>query len=236
MRLIEIHEELRDRLGTLTFGPPVTHVYNPLVYAWGPYRRYLERYGRGPKEVVFLGMNPGPWGMAQTGVPFGEVDAVREWLGIDGPVDTPSREHAKRPVLGFACPRHEVSGRRLWGWARARFATPERFFRRFFVANYCPLLFLEATGRNRTPDRLPPRERDPLLRLCDRALVQTVAALAPRLVVGVGRWAETRARRALAGTAIQVGRVTHPSPANPRANRGWEPLVEEELAALGVEL
>ena len=35
------------------------------------------------KRVVFLGMNPGPFGMAQVGVPFGEVAAVRDWLRID---------------------------------------------------------------------------------------------------------------------------------------------------------
>lgn len=231
-----IADQLAAALASLRFGPPVSCVYNPLAYARRPYLLYGERYGRGPKEAVFLGMNPGPFGMAQTGVPFGEVEAVRGWLGIEAPVERPAREHPKRPVEGFACRRSEVSGRRLWGWARSRFGTPEAFFRRFFVANYCPLLFLEASGRNRTPDKLPAAESGPLFEACDRALRATVELLGPRLVVGVGAFAEARARAALAGAGVAVGRITHPSPANPAANRGWESLVERELEALGIAI
>ncbi len=223
-------------LASLEFGPPVTHVYNPLEYAREPYDAYWRRYGKSPKEVVLLGMNPGPFGMAQTGVPFGEVEAVRDWLGLDGRVGKPGREHPKRLVLGFACPRSEVSGRRVWGWARERFGSPERFFRRFFVANYCPLLFLEESGRNRTPDRLPVADREALFEACDRALCRTVEVLRPRIVVGIGRFAEDRARSALEGSGVQIGRITHPSPANPAANRGWRPLVEEELGSLGIAI
>jgi len=231
-----ITDELVAALEPLRFGPPVTHVYNPLVYARRPYDLYWERCGAAPKEVVLLGMNPGPFGMAQTGVPFGEVGLVREWLGIEAAVGKPEVENPKRPVEGFACRRSEVSGRRLWGWARERFGSAEAFFGRFFVANYCPLLFLEEGGRNRTPDKLPAAEATPLYAACDRALRATVAHLRPRLVVGVGKFAEDRARQALAGLDVAVGRITHPSPANPKANRGWQPLVETELAALGVNL
>ncbi len=234
--LQRISDALAARLDRLRFSPPVTHVYDPLTYARAPHAAYLERYGSPPKEVVLVGMNPGPWGMAQTGVPFGEVTAVREWLQIEGPVGRPAHEHPKRPVAGFSCHRSEVSGSRVWGWARARFGTPERFFARFFVANYCPLLFLEEGGRNRTPDKLPASEREPLFAACDQALRQTVLALSPRLVVGIGRFAEQRARVALHGLDLRLGRVTHPSPANPAANRGWEDLVTQELRALGVEL
>jgi single-strand selective monofunctional uracil DNA glycosylase len=232
----QLIDALVKDLDGLGFGLPVTHVYNPLVYARTSYDLYLARYGRAPKEVVFMGMNPGPWGMAQTGVPFGEVSAVRDWLGIEAPVGRPADEHPKRPVSGFQCHRSEVSGRRVWGWARSRFGTPERFFARFFIANYCPLLFLEASGRNRTPDKLPVHERLPLLDACDRALRRVVEHLEPRLVIGIGRFAEERARSALDGLGVTIGRVTHPSPANPAANRGWEPLVERELTTLGIRL
>ncbi len=235
-RLAEIARELARAVDELEFRPPVAHVYNPLVYAWRPHRLYLGRYGGAPKEVVLLGMNPGPWGMAQTGVPFGEVELVRDWLGIEAAVGRPAAEHPKRPVEGFACRRREVSGRRLWGWAKRRFGDPERFFARFLVANYCPLIFLEESGRNRTPDRLPAAERRPLLELCDRALRRSVAHLRPRLVVGVGRFAERRARAALGDTGVAVGRILHPSPASPAANRGWEEKMERGLAALGVRL
>lgn len=216
---------------------PVTHVYNPLVYAWKAHCEYLRLYGAGAsREVVLLGMNPGPWGMAQTGVPFGEVSLVRGWLGIEVAIDPPAGEHPKRPVLGFSCRRSEVSGRRLWGWARECFSKPEFFFQRFFVANYCPLMFLEASGRNRTPDRLPIAERKPLLRLCDRGLRRTVETLRPRWVVGIGRFAEQRARHALQGTDIAVGGVLHPSPASPAANRNWQRHFVEQLTKLGIEV
>jgi single-strand selective monofunctional uracil DNA glycosylase len=221
-------------LAPLRFGPPVAYVYNPLVYARAPYREYLRRYGRGPKEVVLFGMNPGPFGMAQTGVPFGAVGLVRDFLGIEAPVSRPPREHPKRPVQGFACGREEVSGARLWSFVRARFGTPERFFERFFVANYCPLLFLEASGRNRTPVELPAAERAPLLAACDAGLRRTVETLRPRLVIGIGRFAESRARAVLAGTGVAIGALPHPSPASPAANRGWARDAGRTLRELGV--
>ncbi len=186
MRLVDIAQKLAEEAGRLRFASPVSHVYNPLAYAWEAHAQYLERFGGTPKEILLLGMNPGPWGMVQTGVPFGEVGAVRDWLKIDTAIGRPDPEHPKRPVIGLACTRSEVSGARLWGWARDLFGTPERFFTRFFVANYCPLAFMESTGRNRTPDKLPICERKTLLEICDRALRRTVEFLHPDLVVGVG--------------------------------------------------
>jgi len=235
-RLIDIARDLADEVSTLGFGPPVTHVYNPLDYAWRAHSQYIERYGTSPKDVLFLGMNPGPWGMAQTGVPFGEVHAVREWLKIDAVIGRPDREHPKRPVQGLDCARSEVSGARLWGWARAVFGTPERFFARFFIGNYCPLAFLEESGRNRTPDKLPAAEQAPLLKICDRALRRTVNWLCPELVIGIGAFAETRALAALDGIDLTIGRILHPSPASPAANRGWAEQASGELRELGVEL
>lgn len=234
--LVATAERLRDDVDRLDFGPPVTHVYNPLDYAWRPHRLYLERFGAAPKEVVLVGMNPGPWGMAQTGVPFGEVEMVRDWLGIAGDVETPAHEHPKRPIEGFDCRRSEVSGRRLWGWARSRFGTPEAFFRRFFVWNYCPLAFLEESGRNRTPDKLPAAERAPLEAACDRALRAAIEALAPTRVLGVGRFAERRIRAALGGHDVEIEQILHPSPASPLANDGWQQRAEAQLRSLGVTL
>lgn len=236
MDLKSITDALVIEVQPLRFGPPITHVYNPLEYARAPYDEYLDRYAARPKEVVLLGMNPGPWGMAQTGVPFGEVEAVKNWLGIEAAVGTPPRMHPKRPVQGFACAKSEVSGRRLWGWARKRFGAPERFFSRFFVANYCPLLFIEQSGRNRTPENLRRQEGKPLLAVCDRALRRTIQWLQPRYVVGVGNFAGCRASLALSGLDVEIGNITHPSPANPRANRDWDSLVVKELQSLGVRL
>ncbi len=225
---------LRSEVAALSFEAPITHVYNPLEYAWEPHRRYLQRYGRGHPEVVLVGMNPGPWGMAQTGVPFGDVEMVRDWMGIEGRVDKPDPEHPKRPVKGFDCHRREVSGRRLWGWAKAIFESPERFFQRFFVLNYCPLCFLEASGRNRTPDQLPASERQRLFPVCDAALSQSIACLRPRYVLGVGRFAAARAASSLAGSGVTIAGLPHPSPASPAANRGWVQQMEAALARAGI--
>ncbi len=236
-QLVTITRELSDAVDRLRFAPPVTHVYNPLAYAREPHERYLTRYADSLKEILLLGMNPGPFGMAQTGVPFGEVALARDWLEVAARVAQPPVLHPKRPIQGFACPRSEVSGRRLWGWIRARFGTPAAFFSRFFIANYCPLCFMEEGGRNRTPDKLPKAERAPLLAACDEALRRTVDLLEPRLIIGVGAYATRRATAALAGRASpEIARILHPSPANPRANRGWVPVVEAQLAELGVAL
>ena len=236
MDLYTITDSFLAELRPLRFGAPVSHVYNPLEYARAPHDQYVNLYATRPKEVILLGMNPGPWGMAQTGVPFGEVTAVREWLRIEAPVGSPAELHPKRPVAGFACLKSEVSGKRLWGWAKKRFRTPERFFARFFVVNYCPLLFIESSGRNRTPNNLRAVEMKPLLEICDRALRRTVHWLEPRYVVGVGQFAAERAEIALGGLVLTIGRIAHPSPANPKANRGWEDLVTKELEDLGIEI
>ncbi len=235
--LISISRSLAKAVDRLTFRAPTEFVYNPLVYARAPHEAYLERYGSGASgRVLLLGMNPGPFGMAQTGVPFGDVAMVRDFLGVSGAVERPPREHPSRPVSGFACKRSEVSGTRLWGWARDRYGSAREFFTRFFVVNYCPLVFMEESGRNRTPDKLPGVEQAPLFAACDRALTAIVDCLAPSLVIGVGAFAEASARRALADNGLRVGCVLHPSPANPKANTGWGRIVEEQLRELGVAL
>lgn len=236
MDLITITDQLNKDVRALKFGPPVAHVYNPLEYALAPYRLYIKRFATPPKAVVLLGMNPGPWGMAQTGVPFGEINAVQQWMNIEAPVGAPPDEHPKRPVTGFACTRSEISGRRFWGWAQKKFKTPERFFARFFVANYCPLQFIEASGRNRTPNQLRASDRKPLLEICDQALRQTVEWLQPHHVIGVGKFAADRARIALTDLNIVVGSITHPSPANPKANQGWEKIITAELSEMGIRI
>jgi len=234
--LVAIARNLRSDVDTLHFGPPACHVYNPLDYAWEMHREYLRRYGEGPKEVLLLGMNPGPWGMAQTGVPFGEIAAVRDWLCLQSEIGRPANEHPKRPVLGLQCRRSEVSGRRLWAWAEATFSTPEAFFKTFFVGNYCPLQFLESSGLNLTPEKLAVADRRPLLEVCDDALRRTVEALQPSLVVGVGTFAEARARVVLGDDGPRIGRILHPSPASPAANRGWAETATKQLEDLGVLL
>lgn len=242
--LLDAARELSRALARLEFPPPVAHVYDPHQYAWAPYEAYVTRYAAGAKRVVLLGMNPGPFGMMQTGVPFGEIAAVRDWMGIRARVDRPRREHPRRPIEGFECRRSEVSGRRLWGWAAARFGPAASFFADWSVLNYCPLAFLEASGRNFTPDKLPAALLAEVHAACDRHLAAALTALAPAWAIGVGAFAERRLRAVLEGDLvdgavarkIRVGQILHPSPASPAANRGWEAAAERQLAALGVPL
>lgn len=232
-QLVAAAQTLSARLHAMSFAAPVSHVYNPLEYAWAPHEQYLRRYGAGRKRIVFLGMNPGPFGMVQTGVPFGEIEAVRGWMGIEAAVGKPAVENPKRPIEGFACARSEVSGRRLWGLFSQRFAHADEFFAEHFVANYCPLAFFDH-GRNLTPDKLPATETVPLEAACDEHLRALVAALQPQWLIGVGGFAEARAAEALRGMEVKIGRVLHPSPASPAANRGWAEAAEKQLRALGV--
>lgn len=224
---------LSQSVGRLHFAAPVTHVYNPLEYAWDAHEQYLRRMNPERTRVLFLGMNPGPWGMAQTGVPFGQIAAVRDWLGIDAAIGRPQDEHPKRAVEGLACRRSEVSGERLWGLFQSRFETPEAFFREHFVANYCPLVFMEQSARNRTPDKLRAEERAALDTACDTHLRAVIEALDPEWLVGVGAYAEARLKP-LAGPSRRVTRILHPSPASPAANRGWAALATAQLVEAGL--
>lgn len=232
--LITAARELRAAVHALKFPQPAAYVYNPLDYAWAAHAEYLCKFGSGRHRVLFLGMNPGPFGMAQTGVPFGEVAAVRDWLGICAPIGTPPREHPKKPVTGFACHRSEVSGRRLWGFFAATFGRPENFFADHFVLNYCPLAFFDAAGRNLTPDKLPAPGTAKLYAACDTHLRRVVAVLKPEWLIGIGDFAARRAERIFPETAPRIGKVLHPSPASPAANRGWAAAAERQLRALGV--
>ena len=233
-RVITAARELSDAVGRLKFRPPVAYVYNPLDYAWEAHETYLRRFAATRKRVMFLGMNPGPFGMAQTGVPFGEVAAVRDWMKVQTAVSQPKRVHPKRPVEGFSCTRSEVSGRRLWGLFSERFGTAEKFFADHFVANYCPLAFMDEGARNLTPDKFTAAESEPLYAACDAHLRDVVAVLKPEWLIGVGDFAEKRARLALDDAGVRFGRILHPSPASPAANRGWSAAATKQLQALGI--
>lgn len=234
MTLQQLSLDLIEGLAGLKFGSPITHVYNPLVYARASHDLYLEQFGKKKGRTILLGMNPGPWGMAQTGIPFGEIAAVRNFLKIVAPVEKPHKEHPKRPVEGFNCSRSEVSGRRVWTWAEERYGSAESFFDRFYIANFCPLSFMEESGRNRTPDKLPKNEQKALFDICDTHLRGLVKVLEPKKVIGIGAFAENRAKVALKQWGGPIHRILHPSPASPAANRGWAAQVESQLRELDV--
>ena len=236
MSPVSISRWLSREVDVLQFETPITCVYNPLVYARKAHESYLKQHAKQGIDVLFLGMNPGPWGMAQTGVPFGEVALVRDFLGVHEPVLQPLIIHPKRPIDGFSCTRSEVSGKRLWGWVQERFKKASAFNERFFIANYCPLVFMEESGRNRTPDKLPAKEYEPLFLACDEALRRLVKWCQPKHVIGVGKFAENRALAAIGDTDISIGTILHPSPASPAANRGWQQQAEKQLFSQGIKI
>lgn len=232
--LVKAARELSAKVDRLKFGAPVAHVYNPLTYAWEPHEEYLRRFGNFRKRVIFLGMNPGPFGMVQTGIPFGEIAAVRDWMGLSGKIEKPRREHPKRLIQGYDCLRSEVSGRRLWKLFAERCGSAEKFFQQHFVVNYCPLAFLSESGANLTPDKLPKAESEPLLQICNAHLRRLLEVLEPEWLIGVGGFAEKRATLVAADLPIRIGQILHPSPASPAANRGWSEAATKQLIALKI--
>ncbi len=231
--ILSATDELVSRLGGLSFGEPVTHVYNPVEYARASHELYVKRYANSTKRVLMMGMNPGPWGMAQTGVPFGEIPAVRDWMGISAEVGKPDPEHPKRPIVGFECEKSEVSGRRLWGLFSEKYPDAGDFFAEHYVVNYCPLVWMEESGKNRTPDKLPASEMAPVSEACDAYVVKHLELMQPKFAIGVGAFAESCLKRVAdsIGFETTIGKVLHPSPASPAANRGWAEAAEKQLLA-----
>ncbi len=230
--------ELSLEVGQLSFSAPVAYTYNPLDYAWAGHEAYVRRFGGGKKEVLFLGMNPGPFGMAQTGVPFGEIAAVTLWMGLHAAISQPPATHPKRPVQGFSCPRSEVSGRRLWGLFEDMYGSADNFFAQAYVANYCPLIWMSESGANITPDKLPREQVAAVDAACQRHLVRLIDILQPRLLVGVGAYALKQLELAAANLPEELqkqlvsGTILHPSPASPVANKFWPQRPREQLLAL----
>ncbi|HET6405540.1 MAG TPA: uracil-DNA glycosylase family protein [Candidatus Thermoplasmatota archaeon] len=227
MRLLDAAGRLRDACAALALDGPA-YVYAPLSYAWEPHEMFLRRYGERTGRALFVGMNPGPWGMAQTGVPFADVAWAHGWMDIIGEVEPPARTHPKRPVLGFASTRSDPTGGKFYGWAKRRFGLAERFFADFFVVNYCPLLLLDDAGRNVTLAQLRKPDMDRLAPACDAWLRDAIDALRPSRILPMGSFVEARVR-ALAG-GVPVHPVRHPSPANPANNAGWGEEVDALLA------
>ncbi len=241
--LNEIYARLNRELSTITagsLGNPVHWVYNPLDYAWAMHEAYIRTYA--PQEtggILFMGMNPGPDGMAQTGIPFGAVSFVRDYLGLDEPITTPSDVHPKKPVKGLQWHRDEPSGKRLWGFIQEIAPDPADFFSRNFLINHCPLLFLGESGANIATATLNHAQLQLFLESCDRAVGEIIALLQPRALVGIGVFAAKAFSRILEHLPeleqdIPVHQILHPSPASPAANRDWKGQVQKSLESSGL--
>ena len=230
--LISAARQLSADMNALSFAPPVAFTYNPLEYAWEGHEAYIRRFGAGRKDVLYLGMNPGPFGMAQTGVPFGEIAAVTLWMGITASIGQPPATHPKRPVQGFNCPRSEVSGRRLWGLFEEMYGTAEAFFSQAYVANYCPLIWMSESGANIPPTQLPKEQVAQIDAACQRHLCRIIEILQPRCLIGVGGYALKQLELAAASLPdmnFTLGTILHPSPASPSANKHWPEKPRQQI-------
>ena len=238
-RMIEASSKLRDDVekfaDSLVKEGSVDAVYNPLAYAWEPHRAYLELASGGGAKTLLLGMNPGPHGMGQMGIPFAATSVVRELLTITNlEVGQPRKPHPKRPISGLDWPKEEVSGTRLWGLLANEYGSAESIFKSVFLLNHCPLmLFSGERATNITPDKITGPTTKALLERCDEHLREVVDIMQIERVIGVGRYSEKRALNALSGIDISVTTCWHPSPASPLANRNkgedWKKNVRNVL-------
>ena len=158
---------------------------------------------------------------------------VRDWMAITGDVPRPKTNTPNAPFKDLRARARRSAAPACGKWAQHRFGTPEAFFKRFFVVNHCPLAFLEESGRNRTLDKLPKHESQPLFQACDKALADTLEALSPSWAIGVGAFAKNRLETIAheRNLDVKIGMILHPSPASPLANRGWQPQAEAQLDA-----
>ena len=238
-RMIETSSKLRDDVekfaDSLVKEGSVDTVYNPLAYAWEPHRAYLELASGEGAKTLLLGMNPGPHGMGQMGIPFAATSVVRDLLKITNlDVGQPRTPHPKRPISGLDWPKEEVSGTRLWGLLANEYGSAESIFKSVFLLNHCPLmLFSGERATNITPDRITGPTTKALLERCDEHLREVVDIMQIERVIGVGRYSEKRALNALSGIDISVTTCWHPSPASPLANRNkgedWKKNVRSVL-------
>ena len=210
-------------------------VYNPLMYAWEIHEEFIRLSGGHGAKTILMGMNPGPHGMGQMGIPFAATSVVRELLGISGiDVGKPALTHPKRPVNGLNHSKEEVSGTRLWGLLQGTYGGASQIFQNVFIVNHCPLMIFEGhRGTNITPNNVSGLVVRELLERCDQHLREVVIALGAEEVIGIGKYAEKRANLALAAMGTRVKTCWHPSPASPLANRNggedWRENVRDVL-------
>lgn len=195
-------------------------IYNPLTYAWNNHVQYLSEYVKEHADNLFLGMNPGPYGMAQTGIPFGEINFVKNYLKISGSVGKPEIEHPAKPVLGMKTERSEISGKRFWSLIRSKYEDPTEFPPNNAILNYCPLCFIENTksGKNVTPDLLSVTDRLSVSEVCNAYLSDMINLIKPKKLIGIGRYAYNKLREI---SDLPVYYMNHPSPLNPSSNNDW---------------
>ncbi|XP_075222511.1 single-strand-selective monofunctional uracil-DNA glycosylase [Lycorma delicatula] len=236
-KILEIEKKLVLKLTSenieVKLNPPVEYIYNPLEYAFEVHSNFVNKFCNEKKQLLFLGMNPGPWGMMQTGVPFGDINTVKNWLKLSGNITEPHRQHPNKRVKGFDCKRVEVSGKRFWSLAQhLSNNNPNTFFSNSFLHNYFPLVLLSSTGKNITPADLKSSDQKLIQNICNESLLEILAHLQVKYVIAIGRFAERRVVSLLKNknvTDIKVVYISHPSPRNPASNKDWLHITLQHL-------
>ncbi|KAF7991960.1 hypothetical protein HCN44_010761 [Aphidius gifuensis] len=220
--LLNIELNLSINLDKLNYNNPIDYIYCPIIYAKTVHFNYLNKYCRDKKNIMILGMNPGPWGMSQTGVPFGEINIVIDWLKINGHIDKPKRQHEQRQVDGFSCKRSEISGRKFWSLFKKLSNNPDTFFRHCFLRNFFKptIIIIIIAGP----------EQKKLQEFCDQALIEVIKILDVKVIIGVGRFSEQRAKKVVktAKLSTKVLWMIHPSP-RATIGKNWQNLTLDFL-------
>lgn len=218
--LIDLTEEFNKKLNELQFDFD-GFVYNPLNYASLLHNQFLNR-NTNTIDNLFMGMNPGPFGMAQNGVPFGATSKVKDFLKINGSVDLVLDAHPKLPIVGLEMKREEESGKRFWSVMEEIYGNCEEFFKHSFATNYCPLAFIDkgSTAKNITPDKLSKQDQKKIELVCDEFLEKQINILKPKRIIAIGRYSEKMALKNK--DKIEVLYLFHPSPANPKGFSYWK--------------
>ena len=174
--------------------------------------------------------------MVQTGIPFGEINTVKNYLKISGEIKSPATENPVLLVKGYAATRSEVSGKRLWGMISETFPRAEDFFANNLIFNYCPLFFSTISAGKRTnltPDKINKTDRDALYSICDDFIITAARLLTPQFIIGIGGFAQQRLTKIFSGQSYQIESILHPSPLNAQANKDFNGLARKKLYELG---
>ncbi len=182
-------------------------IWNPGLYGETWHARFRRLYRPGQHPLVVFGLNPGPYGMAQTGIPFTDIrrlvsalpDLAAELRGRGERVEPPGlAPPGLRPYLSRS---FESSAVRVYRFLKKGWGGAERGWTEVVVANPCTLLFIDpAEGKNRTPAdlaraaRLRGSGRDQVRELVEsfgririRCAVESIEALSPRGAILLGK-------------------------------------------------
>jgi len=139
-------------------------VWNPGLYGEPWHSRFRRCYPPAARPLVLFGLNPGPYGMAQTGIPFTDIRRlvsalpalVAELRNAGKRLEVPGLAPVSLPP--YLSRTFEASSVRVYRFLERSWGDAERGWREVVAANPCPLLFIDTeTGKNRTPADLRPR-------------------------------------------------------------------------------